>query len=105
MPKSTPLAHNELILDNDQLAVFRGQTPIVQNFSLRVHPGDIIAITSESGYRKSTLLEAILELIPHQAGRVTVAGKNNHVALHAGHGKYAKHSSAQFFKMVRFLSH
>jgi peptide/nickel transport system ATP-binding protein len=47
----------------------------VQNVSFRVFAGDALGLVGESGSGKSTVLRAVAGLIPHAAGRVTIAGR------------------------------
>ncbi len=47
----------------------------VQNVSFRVPAGDALGLVGESGSGKSTVLRAVAGLIPHAAGRVTIAGR------------------------------
>ncbi|HZK05278.1 MAG TPA: ATP-binding cassette domain-containing protein [Actinomycetaceae bacterium] len=52
-----------------------GRTVAVDDVSLDVAPGELIAITGSNGSGKSTLLKAILSLIPLRAGTIEVNGQ------------------------------
>jgi ABC-type glutathione transport system ATPase component len=60
--------------------------PVLRRASLRLGPGDVVALVGDSGSGKSTLLRALLGLLPLQAGTVTwrgqsVVGLGGHKAL------------------------
>ncbi|RDU23828.1 peptidase domain-containing ABC transporter [Anaerosacchariphilus polymeriproducens] len=54
----------------------------LKNLSLRITPGEKIAIVGKSGSGKSTLLKILLGLYPPQQGNVTIDGVNvNHINI------------------------
>lgn len=55
-------------------AGYRRGEPIIQDFSLRVHPGEIIGIIGPNGAGKSTVLKALLGLLDERQGQVELPG-------------------------------
>jgi heme exporter protein A len=58
----------------NNIAVIRGSRLVIQNFSLRAEPGDIIWIRGANGSGKSTLLRLIAGLLTPSAGGRIVDG-------------------------------
>ncbi|WP_194206664.1 ABC transporter ATP-binding protein [Superficieibacter sp. 1612_C1] len=54
---------------------FEGQT-VLENISLQVWPGEIVALLGASGGGKSTLLNIISGLLPADGGDITLQGEN-----------------------------
>ena len=48
----------------------------VNNVSLNIHKGEILAIAGESGCGKSTLAKAIMKLVPSDSGEILLTGEN-----------------------------
>ena len=62
-----------LELDNVR-AGYQQEVDVVRGISLRVSPGEMIAIVGPNGAGKSTLIKAICGLVPIRAGRVSLGG-------------------------------
>ncbi len=65
---------NALHIDN--LSVYYGQTPAITGVCLDVHDGEYLGIIGPNGGGKSTLLKAILGLVPISTGTVQIYGDN-----------------------------
>lgn len=50
-------------------------TPVLQDVSLDLHPGEVLALTGENGAGKSTLAKIICGLVSPSQGRMTLAGQ------------------------------
>ncbi len=59
----------------DGLAVALGERTVLENASLRVEERDFIALIGPNGGGKTTLLRAILGLLPRRAGRIEIYGQ------------------------------
>jgi peptide/nickel transport system ATP-binding protein len=74
------------LLSVEALTVGIGSTTVVQDVSLQVAPGEIVAITGESGSGKSMTALAIMGLLPDAAqltGRITLDGADLTAATEA----------------------
>lgn len=58
------------------LSVYYGQTPALEDVNLAVADGEYLGIIGPNGGGKSTLLKAILGLVPLTAGTVSIYDKN-----------------------------
>jgi ATP-binding cassette subfamily B protein len=69
-----PRITNDITFDRVTFQYEGGQTPVLDNFSLKLNVGKTIAIVGPSGSGKSTLLNLILRLYTPDEGRVTIDG-------------------------------
>ncbi len=67
---------NELAIHINNLSVYYGHTPAVTGVCLDVYEGEYLGIIGPNGGGKSTLLKAILGLIPTSSGAVEIYGNN-----------------------------
>ena len=63
----------ELVLKN--LTIRYGDTPVVQNFSLEVFEGEMVALLGPSGTGKTTVLKAVAGLIQPREGEILIDGQ------------------------------
>ena len=69
-----PRITNDITFDRVSFKYEGSQTPVLDNFSLKLKVGKSIAIVGPSGSGKSTLLNLILRLYVPDEGRVTIDG-------------------------------
>jgi zinc transport system ATP-binding protein len=69
-------AQNEPAIHIDNLSVYYGQTPAVTGVCLDVSEGEYLGIIGPNGGGKSTLLKAILGLVPISSGTVQIYGNS-----------------------------
>jgi peptide/nickel transport system ATP-binding protein len=67
-PKQTA---SSTVLNIDQLAIGRGNQPLLTDLSLTMQAGEIIGVVGDSGCGKSTLGDTLLGLIPALSGTIT----------------------------------
>jgi zinc/manganese transport system ATP-binding protein len=67
-------------LQLEDAAVSRGGRSIWRGVTLRVEPGEYVAVLGPNGVGKSTLIQAILGLLPLTAGSIEVFGRPPHQA-------------------------
>lgn len=66
---------NELVLSVEHLTVYRGTHGAVQNVSFALEAGTDTAIVGPNGAGKSSLVQAILGILPWQAGEISLLGQ------------------------------
>lgn len=78
MMQTTPLApkNNTSAIHIDNLTVYYNQTPALTGVCLDVADGEFLGIIGPNGGGKSTLLKAILGLIPVETGTVQIYGED-----------------------------
>src|SRR3954470_10995751 len=64
------------MLDVSQVTTGYGRTMIVRDVSLAVQPGEIIAIVGRNGVGKTTLMKAIIGLLPLAQGAISLVGRD-----------------------------
>jgi ATP-binding cassette subfamily B protein len=69
-----PRITNDITFDRVSFQYEGGETPVLDNLSLKLNVGKTIAIVGPSGSGKSTLLNLILRLYVPDEGRVTIDG-------------------------------
>ena len=62
------------MLDVSQVTAGYGRTMIVRDVSLAIRPGEIVAIVGRNGVGKTTLMQAIIGLLPLARGSIALAG-------------------------------
>ena len=62
------------MLDVSQVTTGYGRTMIVRDVSLAIQPGEIVAIVGRNGVGKTTLMKAIIGLLPLARGSISFAG-------------------------------
>lgn len=60
------------------LGVRRGRAEVLRGITLRVAPGETVALMGRNGAGKSTLLGALVGTVPPATGEVTVGGRSPH---------------------------
>ena len=71
------------MLDVRAIDTYYGETQVLFGVSLRVAPGEIVALLGPSGAGKTTTLRSILGLTPARSGRRRMAGPRHHPLGHA----------------------
>ena len=68
-----PLSSDSAAITAESVDVALGGIPIVRGATLRVEPGEVVAILGNNGSGKTTLMRALLGLVPHR-GRIELFG-------------------------------
>lgn len=69
-------SQDTLILSVDDIDFsYKHNKPILKNLSLKIYPGEIIAISGENGSGKSTFLKLIVGLLRPKKGQIQINGK------------------------------
>jgi ABC-type multidrug transport system fused ATPase/permease subunit len=69
------LFQNEICVKNLSVSYIESTKPVLQNINLDIKKGEFIAIVGTSGAGKTSLVDAILGVIPISDGEVLVSGK------------------------------
>jgi ABC-type branched-subunit amino acid transport system ATPase component len=73
--RSADVAREKELLAIDKMNTFYGKSHILNDVSLDVREGEIVALLGRNGAGKSTLLKSLAGLVPPASGRVTFAGQ------------------------------
>ncbi len=73
-PEAVPAAGVASMLDVSHVTVGYGRTTIVRDVSLAIQPGEIVVIIGRNGVGKTTLMKAIIGLLPLAQGTISLAG-------------------------------
>jgi len=65
-----------LVLDFGQVNAYYGKSHILNDASLQVREGEIVALLGRNGAGKSTLLKSLVGLVPPASGRVVFNGRD-----------------------------
>ncbi len=69
-------ADRPVVLDFDKVNAFYGKSHILNDASLQVREGEIVALLGRNGAGKSTLLKSLMGLVTPASGRVMFNGQN-----------------------------
>jgi ATP-binding cassette subfamily C protein LapB len=65
---------SSLIFENITISYAESKSPTVENLYMRIEPGDRVAILGRTGSGKTTLIKALLGLVPVNAGHIRLGG-------------------------------
>lgn len=72
------------MLVGERLYISRDGRSVLQDVSFEIEPGNVVALVGSNASGKSTLLNAIIGLIPTQAGRLVMSGVSvDRLSVHA----------------------
>lgn len=74
LPSTAPSILGIEAVEVSYAAVGKGRLHAVHDVSLSLHAGETVAVVGESGSGKSSLIRAVLGLVPMQSGRAVYAG-------------------------------
>jgi branched-chain amino acid transport system ATP-binding protein len=69
-------AEDVAMLDVSHVTAGYARTMIVRDVSIAIQPGEIVAIVGRNGVGKTTLMQAIIGLLPLAQGSIAFAGRN-----------------------------
>ncbi|MDA8107757.1 MAG: urea ABC transporter ATP-binding subunit UrtE [Betaproteobacteria bacterium] len=64
------------MLELREVASYYGNTPVLQDFSVRVAEGEFVAVLGRNGVGKTTLLKTIMGLTDRADGRIVLGGRD-----------------------------
>ena len=62
------------MLEVSELDVAYGESHVIRDVSLRVAPGEAVAIMGRNGMGKTTLLKSLIGLLPARGGSIRLGG-------------------------------
>src|ERR1700739_749023 len=63
------------MLDVERIEAYRGPVQVLRGVSLRVDPGESVALVGRNGAGKTTTIETIMGLLPARTGAVRFQGR------------------------------
>jgi putative ABC transport system ATP-binding protein len=93
------------LLEVSDLAKCYAGTPIFENVSLQIEPGEFVALLGESGVGKSTLLNAVAALDDIDAGCVFIAGTDVHALGETERAHFRRTHLGFVFQAFHVLPH
>ncbi len=72
------ITSQKAILAVEDLSFAYDKTVILQDVSLQVNPGELVALVGSNGAGKSTLLRCVVGLLSAQSGEVRINGRSTH---------------------------
>jgi amidase len=69
-----PVGTSRIVLEVEGLHAGYGRVPVLHGVSFRLHEGEALGIVGHNGMGKTTLLKAIMGLLPATSGRITIDG-------------------------------
>ena len=71
---ATPVADRQMVLDIRSINTFYGKSHILNQASLQVRRGEIVALLGRNGAGKTTLLKSLVGLVPPASGEIFLNG-------------------------------
>lgn len=66
----------DAVLDVENLSAIRGNSTVVRNISLEVHPGEVLGLLGANGAGKTTIVDAISGFAKKEAGTVRLGSRD-----------------------------
>ncbi len=64
------------MLEINNLSVSYANQPVLEDFSIQVKPGEVLALVGPNGAGKTTLIKAVSGVVPIQSGEIRVDGED-----------------------------
>jgi branched-chain amino acid transport system ATP-binding protein len=75
VPDPTPRSVPSPLLEVDGIHTYYGESHVLHGVSLRVAPGEAVALLGRNGAGKTTLIRSLMGFTPPRAGRILFAGE------------------------------